>query len=709
MGVMIKDINIKNLGPIPSDINWELGKFNLIYGKNETGKTFLVEFLIRSLFQPKEWKLRPPVGTGKVNVVGLEDSPISFSPSSPHKFDNYYKNKIGGLPPDFSKLLVVKGADVDLAKGETDKVFINRYLSSKEILDTIDDRISKTIQNATIEDNQIIGDRRGEIKAKFELEKKIKNLDDLFQEINQGFLGGERKTLENQLIEAQKTLKEMVKAKRHLAYSLAKQIEDLETKINDLEDKNPEEVEKRFHTWQQKQNDYQVKNEEYKILKEQGKEYSWAKNSTDIYEKYLLKTGSSKPNKPFFIPFFGLIALIIFFAYFNIFLGVAASAVGLSIISYLIIRGYQNIVDEAGKTRELENIHKEFQKRFGLPLSGLSQLKTKLEELKTTFDKSELLKEQLSTDNTILQQLQGQLTQNFKQIFGKKINIFKWEESLQSIKQEKKELDMKIRRLNSKLTTLNVEKDLYLISPASIEYDYDQYAKIKEDVFRLEEQIISIERNLENLKSNISRATGDDINIDWRTLLEHLRRQYNETLKELKSVTAEIIGKRVVMNVVKKFREAEDEKIIKILQSNVISQPLNDVTNRYIGFKIEGDNLYVNDSYNDFKLDDISTGAREQVLLALRMGFCSRILNKDKLFLILDDAFQYSDWKRRQLLVDKVAELANNGWQIIYFTMDDNIKELFDKKGHPFGENYKSYELKDWNENTSTKSSTVII
>lgn len=53
---------------------------------------------------------------------------------------------------------------------------------------------------------------------------------------------------------------------------------------------------------------------------------------------------------------------------------------------------------------------------------------------------------------------------------------------------------------------------------------------------------------------------------------------------------------------------------------------------------------------------------------------------KDALFLILDDAFLHSDDKRRPELIDKVLELGNNGWQILCFTFDHRIKELFDKR-----------------------------
>ncbi|KKK91817.1 hypothetical protein LCGC14_2709160, partial [marine sediment metagenome] len=81
------------------------------------------------------------------------------------------------------------------------------------------------------------------------------------------------------------------------------------------------------------------------------------------------------------------------------------------------------------------------------------------------------------------------------------------------------------------------------------------------------------------------------------------------------------------------------------------------------------------------------------ILLALRIGFSSRLLAKDRLFLILDDSFQYSDWKRRPLSVEMMGELAKNGWQIICFTMDDHIKDLFKKTGKQFGNEFKFFEL----------------
>jgi uncharacterized protein YhaN len=81
------------------------------------------------------------------------------------------------------------------------------------------------------------------------------------------------------------------------------------------------------------------------------------------------------------------------------------------------------------------------------------------------------------------------------------------------------------------------------------------------------------------------------------------------------------------------------------------------------------------------------------VLLALRVGFAARWLKKDGLFLVLDDAFQHADWERRERLVDLVMDLARSGWQILYLTMDDHIRDLFNEKGKAFGKEFVSVVL----------------
>jgi len=107
----------------------------------------------------------------------------------------------------------------------------------------------------------------------------------------------------------------------------------------------------------------------------------------------------------------------------------------------------------------------------------------------------------------------------------------------------------------------------------------------------------------------------------------------------------------------------------------------------------DDDSIIISDDLSDFNLTDISTGTLEQVMLALRIGFTSKLMRENKLFLILDDAFQHSDWDRRPVLVDNLVTLTQNDWQVIYFTMDDHIRNLFNEKGVVLGENYCYYEI----------------
>ena len=65
------------------------------------------------------------------------------------------------------------------------------------------------------------------------------------------------------------------------------------------------------------------------------------------------------------------------------------------------------------------------------------------------------------------------------------------------------------------------------------------------------------------------------------------------------------------------------------------------------------------------------------------------MFGQDALFLILDDAFQHSDWHRRERLVAEMVAVARQGWQILYFTMDDHIRDLFHQWVRPeFNEQY---------------------
>jgi uncharacterized protein YhaN len=75
-----------------------------------------------------------------------------------------------------------------------------------------------------------------------------------------------------------------------------------------------------------------------------------------------------------------------------------------------------------------------------------------------------------------------------------------------------------------------------------------------------------------------------------------------------------------------------------------------------------------------FGSDALSRGARDQLALAVRLALVRRLLGEPA-FLVLDDAFLSSDPSRREALASALTDLADEGWQIIYFTFDPELRD----------------------------------
>jgi uncharacterized protein YhaN len=141
-----------------------------------------------------------------------------------------------------------------------------------------------------------------------------------------------------------------------------------------------------------------------------------------------------------------------------------------------------------------------------------------------------------------------------------------------------------------------------------------------------------------------------------------------------------MIAGHVVSEILEGFRRLEDEHLESTLNDTRISSLIKKHTaGRYDRVSLQGEQLFIENETESYDLAELSTGAREQVLLALRMGVASVLCGKRSLFLILDDAFQYSDWQRREALVLQSIDSVRSGWQVIYFTMDDDIRDRFCK------------------------------
>ena len=135
--------------------------------------------------------------------------------------------------------------------------------------------------------------------------------------------------------------------------------------------------------------------------------------------------------------------------------------------------------------------------------------------------------------------------------------------------------------------------------------------------------------------------------------------------------------------------EALDRRLSEALAregAHSVGRLVERVTGRYVRVEREEDALVVHDEAGrSWPLLHLSRGTRDQVYLALRVGLARAALEAAELeepgFFLLDDAFLTADWERRERLVAAAAELSEEGWQVVYLTCDDHLRELFEAAG----------------------------
>src|SRR4030066_424131 len=239
MGIKIDKLSVKDLGPIKS-FSARFGMFNLIYSRNEKGKTFLTEFIICSLFKNiGRWCYLRKGGKGKITISGLEKETIDFSPSTRQKLEDYWETSETGLPVSMAKLLVVKGGETGIEDDDgISKFLVKEVLSGINVLDKIDrdSNISKTIKKVKIEGGKSEIAQIGEGKAYTDAMDKLESIERQFEEIESGYTQGILKTyrMEEKILED--NIARLDRAKRHKAYLISEKIKELDLKLKYIPD-----------------------------------------------------------------------------------------------------------------------------------------------------------------------------------------------------------------------------------------------------------------------------------------------------------------------------------------------------------------------------------------------------------------------------------------------------------------------------------------
>lgn len=320
---------------------------------------------------------------------------------------------------------------------------------------------------------------------------------------------------------------------------------------------------------------------------------------------------------------------------------------------------------------------------------SLTEEITRLENLKEQLEIK--LEEKGKLEKTI-EMLDEKIKQGLERFGHLKLSGDSYFQAVREIENYIKKIDGEITRLEGLLKGYGVSERDYLIEKTERSFSQEELDRVEKELAIVESKIIERNRQLNNLREKIIQLTGIDTSASWSEMIERVYQKREGIRRDLEEVEAKIIAGILLHREILELRQQEDQKLSERLNSPEITSYIERLTGRYKSISFEENDIIVSDDFSNFKLTDLSTGAREQLMIALRIAFAKSILNNTTAFLIFDDAFQHSDYKKREILVKTLIELSRQGWQIFYFTMDQHIMELF--RNFSKNSNYKEIHLK---------------
>ncbi|MEN8207804.1 MAG: AAA family ATPase [Candidatus Fermentibacteria bacterium] len=708
MGIRIERISINRAGPLKDDFILEPEGLNLIYGRNETGKTYVVEALIDFLFKTGKstpWILKrsksqePTIRDwkpgGKVIVSGLEDAATVFT-SGGGKLGDFSISGVH-LPAELSRLMVVRAGDTRLSSkdnGGGDSI-LSTYLSGKGVLDEIEKAIKhEAVKNAVVENCTITSKQSGLVKDRLTSSNENSELEALQLEVDENASLSAIKSLETTKDRLSGQLNKLEEAKRHRAFKLNEELRKLESDMEGLpSEQDIQGLVTDITLYRDRFRNIADVEEELRDIADEEDNYDWVNKAR---EEYL-----SHPEVPAnrslidkitlaFLPFLILLTAAAGFFSRPLMIGAAAGA-----LICLIIR-LGNRPDPVSLSVELrrKKLEEEFSRRFQRELTDPATMQVEHKKMETRHMYFENLRNDRKSLKRDIEKMETSIFSKFHAITGEEITRSRWDSGIEEIRRNRKEIEEAANSLKVKLSSLTVQEDSYLPDPPPGEWDNRRYQNLKDELEDVSKELDQEKNSIESLKTSVSWATGNKSS-DLKELLTALEERIETAENTYRAITARILAGNAVFRAVCEFRSKENERLDEALGSDEVVAPLCQITGHYNGLKMDSDGYLhlLTPEGDEYPLSQLSTGAAEQVYIALRTGFAELTLGATG-FLILDDAFQHSDWERRKNLVNHVTGLIKNGWQVFYFTMDDHMKKLFDISADGLGKaGYKSVSL----------------
>lgn len=264
------------------------------------------------------------------------------------------------------------------------------------------------------------------------------------------------------------------------------------------------------------------------------------------------------------------------------------------------------------------------------------------------------------------------IKENNKTIKKEEINI---NNKIEIIEKNIKDEELKKELLENKIKNIiNIEKEKIKNKYNSEKYIEELFLNNNiENIYEKEIKILNENKlqlhKLEIEKNNMEEKLNNLILIDEK--INYLDEQYKELMQKNESME---YAKNILEKAYIEMKQNITPKFIKNL-SEIIKE-ISDNKYEEIKFNNE-DGLIVEKENGEYvSVDKLSVGTIDQLYLAFRLSIIKEI-SEEKIPIILDEAFAYYDEKRLENILKYLSEKINN--QIIIFTCTQREKNILNK------------------------------
>lgn len=644
----LNQVWIQHYGPLQKDL--ELSEdINVVQGPNESGKSLLVEALLKKLVDgsvPNPRIDETPEGFIELYIDGEGTRKLEDGESLTSFYQEEYNGELRA--EEIRNVFVVRNGDLSFHETDdfythiTDKLTGRRVEDINEVKSALFDagRITESRKDISSDDRY---DSAGEHHEKAKkLKKEVKEYTEKakkegldYAETEFYTAQQEEQKLESKLADLEDAKEAQEKQAKHTELEDDKDsIKDNLEALDELPDGSDlEDIDRRLQELSEKEGE----ESELKDRKERSSSLAkWSIAAGVTMFAVSLGLGS---------PLAGVVAAIAFLAagfyFYNKINSLSqkiaevdveeqnivsdARSAGLSIESRDEIRGKISEIQDKRDKLEKDNQGNQrvLEREFGF----------EAESMQDAVDKAEENLEEL--ENSIDDSIEIEYTE---QIYKET------EKKYKQAKKKRERLEQEIRDHKDKLNEFQKRAhqiDFNTFVGGHLDLEIENLDALDRLVDRLEELISTIEEDAE--ASRVAIEIFDEIQ--------------DEEQKETAALFEE--GSRAT----EIFREITDGRYTKVTYDN------------------EDNKLIVEKSTGEtFVPEELSDGTRDQLYLSIRVALGEQILEGQPGFFIMDDAFLTSDASRLEIEADIVEELANQGWQIIYLSAkNDAIKELSDR------------------------------